>query len=138
MANNKTYTCSLSEVCLSDSDSELLITTSWFDESKNEKRAKSQEHVYEEVVPLNNNIGKQIVDFVDMPSEAMEQRLDAVEQGMDANVPNEIDGTKGEQVPNYVVKKGNLEFLVCKEVANPGVNELVNKGRPLKWKKGVC
>ncbi|GKC28485.1 hypothetical protein Tco_1035779 [Tanacetum coccineum] len=53
---------------------------------------------------------------------------------MDANVPDEIDGAKGEQVPNHVVKKGNLEFLVCKEVANPGVNELVDKGRPLKRK----
>ncbi|GJR33303.1 hypothetical protein Tco_1109535 [Tanacetum coccineum] len=63
-----------------------------------------------------------------MPSEA-------VEQGMDANVPDEIDGAKGEQVLNHVVKKGNLEFLVCKEVANPGVNELVDKGRPLKRKK---
>nr|GFB42391.1 hypothetical protein [Tanacetum cinerariifolium] len=28
------------------------------------------------------------------------------EQGMDANVPDEIDGAKGEQVPNHVVKKG--------------------------------
>ncbi|GKB28646.1 hypothetical protein Tco_0868047 [Tanacetum coccineum] len=43
----------------------------------------------EEEVPLNNNIGKQIGDFVNMPSEA-------VEQGRDANVPNEIDGAKGE------------------------------------------
>nr|GEW21560.1 hypothetical protein [Tanacetum cinerariifolium] len=58
----------------------------------------------------------------------------AVEQGMDANVPDEIDGAKGKHVPNHVVKKGNLEFLVCKEVANPGVNELVDKGRPLKRK----
>ncbi|GJW74437.1 hypothetical protein Tco_0133807 [Tanacetum coccineum] len=64
------------------------------------------------MVPLNNNIGKQIGDFVDTPSEA-------VEQGMDANVPDEIDGAKGEQVPTHVVKKGNLEFLVCKEIANP-------------------
>ncbi|GJX84010.1 hypothetical protein Tco_0333491 [Tanacetum coccineum] len=88
----------------------------------------SQEQVCEEEVPLNNNIGKQIVDFVDMPSEA-------VKQGMDANVLDEIDGAKGEQVPNLVVKKDNLEFLVCKEVANPGVNELVDKERPLKRKK---
>nr|GEU31499.1 putative reverse transcriptase domain-containing protein [Tanacetum cinerariifolium] len=58
----------------------------------------SQEHVCEEEVPLKNNIGKQIGDFVDMPSEA-------VEQGMDANVTDEIDGAKGEQVPNHVVKK---------------------------------
>nr|GEW79529.1 hypothetical protein [Tanacetum cinerariifolium] len=129
----------LSEVCLSDSDSELLIPTSWSDESKNKKWQKekgtgvmkdkvSQKNVCEEEVLLNNNIGKQIGDFVDMPSEA-------VKQGMDDNVPDEIDGAKGEHVPNHVVKKGNLEFLVCKEVANLGVNELVDKGRPLKRKK---
>ncbi|GJZ00026.1 hypothetical protein Tco_0517455 [Tanacetum coccineum] len=47
-----------------------------------------------------------------MPSEAVKQRMDA-----------------------NVLKKGNLEFLVCKEVANPGVNELVDKGRPLKRKR---
>ncbi|GJT97891.1 hypothetical protein Tco_1093409 [Tanacetum coccineum] len=145
MANNETYTCSPSEVCLSDSDIELLIPTLWSDESKNEKGQKggeknlngdpclrltllSPENVCEEEVPLNNNIGKKFSDFIDMPSEAVEQR-------MDANVPDEIDGAKGEQVPNHVVKKGNLEFLVCKEVANPGVNELVDKGRPLKRKR---
>nr|GEU49508.1 hypothetical protein [Tanacetum cinerariifolium] len=88
----------------------------------------SQEHVCEEEVHLNNNIGKQIGDFVDMPSEAVKQR-------MDANVPNGIDGAKGEQVPNHVVKKRNLEFLVCKEFANPGVNALVDKGISIKRKK---
>nr|GEU80517.1 hypothetical protein [Tanacetum cinerariifolium] len=72
--------------------------------------------------------GKQIGDFVDMPNAAVEQR-------MDANVPDEINGAKGEQVPNHVVKKSNLEFLVCKEVANPGVNELVDNERPLKRKR---
>ncbi|GJY56862.1 hypothetical protein Tco_0455977 [Tanacetum coccineum] len=82
----------------------------------------------EEEVPFNNNIEKQIGDFVDMASEA-------VEQGMNANVSNEIGCAKGKQVSNHVVKKGNLEFLVCKEVANPGVNELVDKGRPLKRKR---
>ncbi|GJZ68740.1 hypothetical protein Tco_0632290 [Tanacetum coccineum] len=137
MANNETYTCSPSEVCLSDSDSELLIPTSWSDEPKNEKKAKrtdvmkdkvSQKSMCEEEVPLNNKIGKQISDFVDMPSEAVEQR-------MDANVPDEIDGAKGEQVPNHVLKKGTLEFLVCKEVANHGVNELMDKGKPLKRKR---
>ncbi|GJX21349.1 hypothetical protein Tco_0224026 [Tanacetum coccineum] len=139
MANNETYTCSPSEVCLSDSDSELLIPTPWSDESKNEKGQKdketdvmkdkvSQENVCKDEMPLNNYLGKQIGDFVDMPSEA-------VEQGMDANVPDEFDGAKGEQVLNHVVKKGNLEFLVCKEVANPGVNELVDNGRPLKKKR---
>ncbi|GKF58281.1 hypothetical protein Tco_0171818 [Tanacetum coccineum] len=88
----------------------------------------SQENMCEEKVPLNNNIGKQIGDFVDMPSEA-------VEQEMDANVSDKIDGAKGEQVPNHVVKKGNPEFLVCKEVANPSVIELVDKGIPLKRKR---
>nr|GEV34473.1 hypothetical protein [Tanacetum cinerariifolium] len=77
-------------------------------------------------VPLNNNIGKQIGDFVDMPSEAVEKR-------MDANVPDEIDGAKGEQVPNHVVKKGNFEFLVCKEVADPG-----GQRKTTKEEKGLC
>ncbi|GJV04333.1 hypothetical protein Tco_1337902 [Tanacetum coccineum] len=67
-------------------------------------------------------------DDEDMPSEALEQR-------MDANVLDEIDGAKGEQVPNHFVKKGNLKFLVCKEVATLGVNELVDKERPLKRKR---
>ncbi|GJY38935.1 hypothetical protein Tco_0425299 [Tanacetum coccineum] len=89
MANNKTYTCSPSEVCLSDSDKKGTDVM---------KDKVSQKNVCEEEVPLNNNIGKQISDFVDMPSEA-------VEQGMDANVSDEIDGAKGEQVPNHVVKK---------------------------------
>ncbi|GKD77246.1 hypothetical protein Tco_1339867 [Tanacetum coccineum] len=88
----------------------------------------SQKNVCEEEVPLNNNIGKQIGHFVDMLSEA-------VEQGMDATMHDEIDGAKGEKVPNHVIKKGNLGFLVCKEVANPDVNELVDKGRPLKRKR---
>ncbi|GKB30852.1 hypothetical protein Tco_0870253 [Tanacetum coccineum] len=61
----------------------------------------SQEHVCEEKVPLNNNIGKQSGDHVEMPSEAMEP-------GMDDHVPNEIDGAKCEQLPNHVVKK--VEF----------------------------
>ncbi|GKF27490.1 hypothetical protein Tco_0083384 [Tanacetum coccineum] len=87
----------------------------------------SHEHVCEEEVPLNNNIEKQSGDLVYMPSEA-------VEQGMDDHVPDEIDGTNGEQVPNHVVKKCNLEFLVCKQVANHGGDELVEKGRPLKRK----
>ncbi|GJS18236.1 hypothetical protein Tco_0412708 [Tanacetum coccineum] len=39
MANNETE-CTPSEVCLSDSNSELLIPTLWSDESKNVKRAK--------------------------------------------------------------------------------------------------
>ncbi|GJZ80935.1 hypothetical protein Tco_0645929 [Tanacetum coccineum] len=140
MAKNETE-CSPSEVCLSDHDSNLMIPTSWFDESKNEKREKggeknlngkdpsfeidltfdintfdldkctevmkdkvSQEHMCEEEVPLYNNIGKQSGDLVEMPSEAVEQR-------MDDHVPDEIDGANYEQVPNHVVNKGNLEVL---------------------------
>ncbi|GKD37388.1 hypothetical protein Tco_1257595 [Tanacetum coccineum] len=87
--------CSPSKVCLSDSNSELLIPTPSSDESKNEKGQK-------------------------------------VEQGMDDHVPNEIDGAKCEQLPNHVVNKANLEVLVCKQVANHGGDELVDKGRPLK------
>ncbi|GKF24965.1 hypothetical protein Tco_0080859, partial [Tanacetum coccineum] len=45
----------------------------------------SQEHVCKKEVPLNNNIGKQSGNLVEMPSEA-------VEQGMDDHVPDEIDG----------------------------------------------
>nr|GEW55452.1 hypothetical protein [Tanacetum cinerariifolium] len=147
MANNETYTCLPSEVCLSNSDSELLIPTPWSNESKNEKRQKgreknsngnrslfeidftfginafdldkgtdvmkdtvSQKNVCEEEVPLNNNIGKQIGDFIDMYSEAVKKR-------MNANVPGEIDGAKGEQVPNHVVKKG-LNLLRASVVPN--------------------
>ncbi|GJW61890.1 hypothetical protein Tco_0111225 [Tanacetum coccineum] len=80
MDNNETYTCSPSEVCLSHSDNKGTDVM---------KDKVSQEHVCEEEVPLNNNIGKQIGDFVDMPSEA-------VEQEMGANVADEIDGAKGE------------------------------------------
>nr|GEV81799.1 hypothetical protein [Tanacetum cinerariifolium] len=83
---------------------------------------------YVRIVVGTDDRGKQIGHIIDMPSEAVEQR-------MDATVPDEIYSAKGEQVPNHVVKKGNLEFLVCKEVTNPGVNELVDKGRPLKRKK---
>ncbi|GJS30918.1 retrovirus-related pol polyprotein from transposon TNT 1-94 [Tanacetum coccineum] len=72
--------------------------------------------------------GKQSGDLVEMPSEA-------VEHGMDDHVPDEIDGAKYEQLPNHVVKKCNLEFIVCKQVANHGGDELVDKGRPLKRKR---
>ncbi|GJZ74888.1 hypothetical protein Tco_0639353 [Tanacetum coccineum] len=68
-----------------------------------------------------------IGDLVEMPSKV-------VEQGMDDHVPDEIDGAKGEHVPNHVSKKCNLEFLVCKHVLNHGGNELVGEGRPLKKK----
>ncbi|GKG02747.1 hypothetical protein Tco_0310383, partial [Tanacetum coccineum] len=45
------------------------------------------EHVCKEEVPLNNNIGKQSGNLVEMPSEV-------VEQGMDDHVLDEIDGAK--------------------------------------------
>nr|GEY65951.1 hypothetical protein [Tanacetum cinerariifolium] len=88
----------------------------------------SQEHVCEEEVPLHNNIGKQSGDLVKMPSEA-------VKQGMYNYVLDVIDGAKCEQVPNHVVNKGKLEFLVSKQVAIHGSDELVDKGIPLKRNK---
>ncbi|GKF47179.1 hypothetical protein Tco_0136981 [Tanacetum coccineum] len=117
MANNETV-CSPSKVCLSKSDSELLIPTPWSDESKNEKRQKGGE---------KNSNGKDPC-----------LRLTLLEQRMNDHVPDEIDGAKCEQLPNHVVNKANLEVLVCKQVANHGGDELVDKGRPLKRKKGVC
>ncbi|GJV54444.1 hypothetical protein Tco_1450185 [Tanacetum coccineum] len=70
----------------------------------------SQEHVCEEEVPLHNNIGKKSGDLVEMPSEA-------VEQGMDDHVPDEIDGAK------------------CEQVTNHNGDELVDKRIPLKSKR---
>nr|GFB53998.1 hypothetical protein [Tanacetum cinerariifolium] len=105
---------------------ELLIPTSWSDESKNEKRVERWRKEFEWKRSLF-----EIGFTFDMPSKAVEKR-------MDVNVPDEIDGAKGEQVPNHVVKKGNLEFLVCKEVTNPGVNKLVDKERPLKRKRAYA
>nr|GEW18938.1 hypothetical protein [Tanacetum cinerariifolium] len=133
MANNETYTCSPSEVCLSDSDSECLIPTSWSDESKNEKRAKRWREEFKwkrSLFEIDFTFGINAFDL-DKGTNVMKYTW----KKMDANVPDEIDGAKGEQVPNHVVKKGNVEFLVCKEVANLGVNELVDKRRPLKKKR---
>ncbi|GKC13417.1 hypothetical protein Tco_1010199, partial [Tanacetum coccineum] len=122
-----------------ESNNELLIPTPWSDESKMKKGQKdkgtevmkdkvSQEHVCKEKVLLNSNIGKQSGDLVEMPSEA-------VEHGMYDHVSNEIDDAKCERVPKHVVNNGNLEVLVCKQVANHGGDELVDKGRPLKKKR---
>ncbi|GJV71810.1 hypothetical protein Tco_1491805 [Tanacetum coccineum] len=61
-----------------------------------------------------------------MPSEA-------VEQGMDDDVPDEINGAKCEQVPNHVVKKDNLEVLVCKLVKTIVV---MNSGHKKTTKRG--
>ncbi|GKE48004.1 hypothetical protein Tco_1479262 [Tanacetum coccineum] len=47
----------------------------------------SQEHVCEEEVPLNNNLGKQSGDLVEMSSEA-------VEHAIDDHVSGEINGDK--------------------------------------------
>nr|GEX32364.1 hypothetical protein [Tanacetum cinerariifolium] len=62
---------------------------------------------YVRVVVGTDDEGKQSGDLVEMSSEA-------VEQGMGDHVPDEIDGAKNEQLPNHVVKKCNLGFLVCK------------------------
>ncbi|GJX72831.1 hypothetical protein Tco_0311426 [Tanacetum coccineum] len=122
MANNETE-CSPSEVCLSDSDNELLIPTPGLMSPRMKKGKKDEEKNLNGKDPWKQN-----GNLVEMPSEV-------VEQGMDDHVPNEIDGAKGEQVPNHAVKKCNLEFLVCKQVANHGGDELVEKGRPLKRKR---
>ncbi|GKA53271.1 hypothetical protein Tco_0746586 [Tanacetum coccineum] len=133
MANNETE-CSPSEVCLSDSDSELLIPTSWSDESKNEKRAKRWREEFEwkrSLFEIDLTFGINAFDLdkgTEMPSEA-------VKQGMDDHVLDETDGAKDEHAPNLVVKKGNLESLICKQVANHVGDELVEKGRSLKRKR---
>nr|GEU98388.1 hypothetical protein [Tanacetum cinerariifolium] len=123
-----------------DSGSELLIPTPWSNEFKNEKRAKRWREEFKwkrslfeivltfGIIAFDLDKGTGGGDLVEMPSEALEQ-------GMDDHVPDKIDGAKGEQVPNHVVKKGNLESLVCKQVANHGGGELVYKGRPLKRKR---
>nr|GEW40369.1 hypothetical protein [Tanacetum cinerariifolium] len=63
----------------------------------------SQEHVCEEEVLLNNNIGKQSGNLVEMPSEV-------VEQGMDDHLPNEIDGAK-EELENELTSREELAVL---------------------------
>ncbi|GKB92129.1 hypothetical protein Tco_0964401 [Tanacetum coccineum] len=136
MANNETYTCSPSEVCLSDSNIELLIPTPWSNESKNEKRVRRWRQEFEWKRSLFEIDFTFFINAFDLDKGTnVIKTSEAVEQGMDANVLDEIDGAKGEKVPNHVVKKGNIEFLVCKEVANPGVNKIVDKGRPLKRKR---
>nr|GEV21526.1 hypothetical protein [Tanacetum cinerariifolium] len=81
-----------------------------------------------EEVLLNNNIGKQSGDLVEMPSKV-------VEHGMDDHVPDENDGSKCKQVSNHVVNNGNLKVLVCKQYANNSGDKLVDKERPLKRKR---
>ncbi|GKC35909.1 hypothetical protein Tco_1048293 [Tanacetum coccineum] len=126
-------------VSLSNFNSELLIPTPWSDESKNEKRAKRWREEFEwkrSLFEIDLTFGINAFDL-DKGIKVMKDKMpsEAVEQGMDDHVPDEIDGAKGEQVPNHVVKKGNLEFLVCKQVANHSGDELVDKGRPLKRRK---
>ncbi|GJU77105.1 hypothetical protein Tco_1274175 [Tanacetum coccineum] len=121
-----------------DSDSELLIPIPWSDESKNEKRAKRWREEFEWKISLfeiDLTFGINAFDL-DKGTKVMKDKMpsEAVEQGMDDHVPGEIDDAKCEQVPNHVVNKGNLEVLVCKQVANHGGDELVDKGRPLKGK----
>nr|GEU85374.1 hypothetical protein [Tanacetum cinerariifolium] len=125
----KDYVSVFGETDDEDSDSELVIPTPWSDESKNKKRAKRWREEFEwkrSLFEIDFTFGINAFD--------LDKGTDWKKR-MDANVPDEIDGAKGEQVPNHVVKKGNLEFLVCKEVANPGVNKLVDKRRSLKRKR---
>nr|GEZ51524.1 hypothetical protein [Tanacetum cinerariifolium] len=113
---------------------ELLIPTPWFDESKNKKKQKRWREEFEwkrSFFEIDLTFGINTFDLdkgTEMPSEA-------VEQEMVDHVPDEIDGAKCEQVPNHVVNKGNLEVLVCKQIASHGGDELVDKGRPLKRKR---
>ncbi|GJX05837.1 hypothetical protein Tco_0193769 [Tanacetum coccineum] len=138
MDNNETK-CSRSEVCLSDSDSELLIPTSWSDECKDEKRAKRWREEFKwkrSLLEIDLTFGINAFDL-DKGTKSMKDKMpcEAVKQGIDDHVPDEIDGAKYEQLPNHVVKKDNLEFLICKQVANHGGDKLVDKGRPLKRKR---
>nr|GEU52428.1 reverse transcriptase zinc-binding domain-containing protein [Tanacetum cinerariifolium] len=64
-----------------------------------------------------------------------ESKNEKGKKGMDDHMPDEIDGAKCEQLPNHVVKKDNLENLVCMQVVNHGGDELVDKGRSLKRKR---
>ncbi|GKE60828.1 hypothetical protein Tco_1511195 [Tanacetum coccineum] len=65
-----------------------------------------------------------------MPSEA-------VEQGMDDDGIDEIDGVKCHTHSDASIggKKGDLEFLGCKQVLNHGGDELGDKRRPMKRKR---
>ncbi|GJR90188.1 hypothetical protein Tco_0214199 [Tanacetum coccineum] len=117
---------------------ELLIPTPWSVESKNEKRAKRWREEFEwkrSLFEIDLTFNIKAFDL-DKSIEVMKDKMpsEAVEQGMDDHVPDEIDGVKCEQLPNYVVNKGNLEVLVYKQVANHGGDELVDKGRQLKRK----
>ncbi|GJR85284.1 hypothetical protein Tco_0209295 [Tanacetum coccineum] len=85
MANNETYTCSPSKVCLSGSDSELVIPTPWSDESKNEKKEKGWRKEFE---------WKRSLFEIDLTFGINAFDLDKGTEGMDDHVPDEIDGGK--------------------------------------------
>ncbi|GJV86509.1 hypothetical protein Tco_1530447 [Tanacetum coccineum] len=139
---NKTYGISYAKRCpKQDSDSELLIPTSCSDESKNEKRAKRWREKFEwkrSLFEIDLTFNINAFDL-DKGTESMKDNVSqehmCEEEGMDDHMPDEIDSAKYEQLPNHVVKKGNIEFIVCKQVANHGGDKLVDKGRPLKRKK---
>ncbi|GJS29340.1 hypothetical protein Tco_0489960 [Tanacetum coccineum] len=122
MANNETYTCSPSEVFLSDSDSELLIPTPWSDESKNENKAKR--YVRQEFEWKRSLLE---IDFM--------FGINAFD--LDKEIAVMINKVKQE---NEAVIKGWL--LMCSDemmalrLQSLGVMELVDKGRPLE-EKGV-
>nr|GEX70725.1 hypothetical protein [Tanacetum cinerariifolium] len=109
---------------------ELVIPTLWSDESKNVKRSKRWKEVFEwkrSLFEIDLMFGINAFDL-DKGTESSGIR-------MDDHVHDEIDSAKCEHVPIHVVNKGNLEVLVCKQVANHGGDELVDKGRPLKRKR---
>ncbi|GKC94342.1 hypothetical protein Tco_1159784 [Tanacetum coccineum] len=92
-----------------DSDSELLIPTSWSDECKNEKRAKRWREEFEwkrSLFEIDLTFGINAFDL-DKGTESMKDKMpsEAVEQGMDDHVPDEIDGAKCEKLPNHIVNK---------------------------------
>nr|GEW43992.1 hypothetical protein [Tanacetum cinerariifolium] len=104
------YECEHTLDVSADSNSELLIPTPWFDKSKNEKRAKRWREDFEwkrSLFEIDFTFGINAFDL-DKGTDVMK---DTWKKRMDANVPDEIDCAKGEQVPNHVVKKGNFEFL---------------------------
>ncbi|GJT39900.1 retrovirus-related pol polyprotein from transposon TNT 1-94 [Tanacetum coccineum] len=87
-----------------------------------------QEHMCEEEVPLDHNIRKLCHhDLLEMPSEA-------VKQGMDDHMFDEIDGVKCHTYSYASIcgKKCDLEFGVLKQVPNHGGDEPVDKARPMK------
>ncbi|GJZ94172.1 hypothetical protein Tco_0666375 [Tanacetum coccineum] len=80
-----------------DSDIELLIPTPWSNESKNEKRVRRWRQEFEWKRSLFEIDFTFFINAFDLDKGTnVIKTSEAVEQGMDVNVPNEIDGAKGE------------------------------------------